>query len=50
VDGLGTSQPHDDNFYRQRGKQVAQEGYVRVSQQYLAPQLEEQQPALRGGC
>jgi uncharacterized peroxidase-related enzyme len=49
VDGLGTSQPRDEAFYRQRGRQVAREGYVRVSQQYLAPPaVIEDQPELRG--
>ena len=36
VDGLGTTQPADEAFYRERGKRVAQDGYVRVSEEYLA--------------
>jgi len=35
VDGLGTDQPVDPAFYRERGKRVAREGYVAVSQEYL---------------
>ena len=35
VDGLATQQPRDEAMYRERGKQVAQLGYVAVSQQYL---------------
>jgi uncharacterized peroxidase-related enzyme len=35
VDGLGTPQPDDEAFYRERGKLVAREGYVTVSKQYL---------------
>ena len=31
VDGLGTTQPADPAFYRERGKRVAREGYVSVS-------------------
>lgn len=38
VDGLGTDQPADPAFYRERGKRVAREGYVSVSEEYLAPQ------------
>jgi uncharacterized peroxidase-related enzyme len=37
VDGLGTNQPADPAFYRERGKRVAREGYVAVSQEYLSP-------------
>ena len=53
VDGLGTSQPRDDDFYRERGKQVAEQGYVKVSQEYLrasaaSVQAEVDEPALRG--
>jgi uncharacterized peroxidase-related enzyme len=48
VDGLGTSQPQDDNFYRVRGRQVAREGYVKVSQQYLAEASVEEPAELRG--
>jgi uncharacterized peroxidase-related enzyme len=36
VDGLGTQQPADPAFYRERGKHVAREGYVAVSEEYLA--------------
>jgi uncharacterized peroxidase-related enzyme len=36
VDGLGTDQPADPAFYRERGKRVAREGYVAVSEEYLA--------------
>jgi uncharacterized peroxidase-related enzyme len=36
VDGLATVQPEDEEMYRQRGKRVAREGYVSVSQEYLA--------------
>jgi len=35
VDGLGTIQPHDEALYRERGKQVAREGYISVSKTYL---------------
>jgi len=35
VDGLGTSQPADPAFYRERGKRVAREGYVEVSKEYV---------------
>ncbi len=35
VDGLGTTQPHDEAMYRERGKRVAREGYVSVSKEYL---------------
>jgi uncharacterized peroxidase-related enzyme len=38
VDGLGTEQPEDEAFYRERGKRVAREGYVKVSEEYLAGQ------------
>ena len=37
VDGLGTNQPADPAFYRERGKRVAREGYVSVSEEYLTP-------------
>lgn len=37
VDGLATNQPADPAFYRERGKRVAREGYVSVSEEYLAP-------------
>jgi uncharacterized peroxidase-related enzyme len=36
VDGLATNQPTDPAFYRERGKRVAREGYVAVSEEYLA--------------
>ncbi len=36
VDGLGTDQPADPAFYRERGKRVAREGYVAVSKEYLS--------------
>jgi hypothetical protein len=35
VDGLGTTQPRDEALYRERGKQVAREGYISVSKTYL---------------
>jgi len=36
VDGLGTWQPEDEAFYRERGPRVARDGYVKVSEEYLA--------------
>ncbi|KAA6455986.1 peroxidase-related enzyme [Acidobacteria bacterium AB60] len=36
VDGLGTYQPQDEAFYRERGPRVARDGYVKVSEEYLA--------------
>ena len=36
VDGLGTTQPADPAFYRERGKRVAREGYVSVSKEYVS--------------
>jgi uncharacterized peroxidase-related enzyme len=36
VDGLGTDQPEDEAFYRERGPRVARDGYVKVSEEYLA--------------
>jgi uncharacterized peroxidase-related enzyme len=36
VDGLGTEQPDDEALYRERGKRVARDGYVTVSNEYLA--------------
>ena len=36
VDGLGTYQPDDPAFYRERGVRVARDGYVAVSEEYLA--------------
>lgn len=38
VDGLGTTQPHDDAMYRERGKMVAREGYIAGSKSYLPPE------------
>ena len=35
VDGLGTTQPRDESMYRERGKQIAHEGYTQVSKSYL---------------
>lgn len=35
VDGLGTTQPHDEAMYRERGKMVARQGYVEGSKDYL---------------
>ncbi|MFZ0631993.1 MAG: peroxidase-related enzyme [Acidobacteriaceae bacterium] len=35
VDGLGTTQPHDEAMYRERGKMVARRGYVEGSKDYL---------------
>jgi hypothetical protein len=35
VDGLGTTQPRDEEMYRQRGKWIARDGYVEVSKEYL---------------
>jgi uncharacterized peroxidase-related enzyme len=36
VDGLGTYQPEDEEFYRERGPRVTRDGYVKVSEEYLA--------------
>lgn len=36
VDGLATVQPDDEALYRERGKRVARDGYVTVSEEYLA--------------
>ncbi len=36
VDGLGTDQPDDEALYRERGRRVARDGYVAVSEEYLA--------------
>lgn len=36
VDGLGTVQPDDEALYRERGRRVARDGYVFVSEEYLA--------------
>ena len=38
VDGLGTWAPSDAQWYRERGRKVAADGYVESSRQYL-PQL-----------
>ena len=35
VDGLGTTQPRDEATYRERGRQVARDGYISVSKTYL---------------
>jgi uncharacterized peroxidase-related enzyme len=35
VDGLATTQPHDQAMYRERGKVVAREGYIQGSKAYL---------------
>ncbi len=35
VDGLATVQPEDASFYRERGRRVARDGYVTVSEEYL---------------
>ena len=42
VDGLGTTQPHDEAMYRERGKIVARKGYVEGSKDYMPAQ-----PAVR---
>jgi uncharacterized peroxidase-related enzyme len=39
VDGLATTQPHDEAMYRERGKKVAQDGYVAVSKTYLPTEV-----------
>jgi uncharacterized peroxidase-related enzyme len=36
VDGLDTVQPDDEALYRERGRRVARDGYVAVSEEYLA--------------
>src|ERR1700758_2811055 len=36
VDGLATVQPDDAALYRERGRRVARDGYVAVSEEYLA--------------
>ncbi len=38
VDGLATTQPHDEAMYRERGKIVAREGYIQGSKAYLQPE------------
>ncbi len=35
VDGLGTVQPDDEALYRERGRNVARNGYVHTSEEYL---------------
>jgi len=40
VDGLGTVQPADPAFYRDRGARVARDGYAAVSEEYLATHAE----------
>jgi alkylhydroperoxidase/carboxymuconolactone decarboxylase family protein YurZ len=35
VDGLATTQPRDEEMYRERGKRVAREGYITVSKDYM---------------
>jgi uncharacterized peroxidase-related enzyme len=40
VDGLGTDQPDDEALYRVRGHRVARDGYVTVSEEYLASHAE----------
>ena len=40
VDGLGTDQPDDEALYRERGRRVARDGYVTVSEEYLATHQE----------
>ena len=40
VDGLGTEQPDDEALYRERGRRVARDGYVTVSEEYLASHAE----------
>ncbi len=35
VDGLGTDQPDDEALYRERGRNVARNGYVATSKEYL---------------
>jgi alkylhydroperoxidase family enzyme len=36
VDGLATEQPDNEALYRERGRRVARDGYVKVSEEYLA--------------
>jgi uncharacterized peroxidase-related enzyme len=40
VDGLGTWAPDDRQWYRDRGRKVAEQGYMAASKQYI-PQLSE---------
>jgi uncharacterized peroxidase-related enzyme len=39
VDGLGTTQPHDEALYRERGKDVARRGYLNISKTYLPAEI-----------
>jgi len=39
VDGLGTTQPRDEALYRERGKDVARQGYVSISKTYLPTEV-----------
>jgi uncharacterized peroxidase-related enzyme len=39
VDGLATTQPRDEEMYRERGKRVARDGYVSVSKEYLPAEI-----------
>jgi uncharacterized peroxidase-related enzyme len=48
VDGLATSVPADESLYRHRGRQVAREGYLPITQQPHEPVTVEDQPELRG--
>jgi uncharacterized peroxidase-related enzyme len=41
VDGLATIQPDDEALYRDRGRRVARDGYVTVSEEYLAEHAKE---------
>jgi uncharacterized peroxidase-related enzyme len=41
VDGLATVQPDDEELYRDRGRRVARDGYVSVSEEYLAQHAKE---------
>jgi uncharacterized peroxidase-related enzyme len=41
VDGLATVQPDDEALYRDRGSRVARDGYVTVSEEYLAEHAKE---------
>jgi uncharacterized peroxidase-related enzyme len=41
VDGLATVQPDDEALYRERGRRVARDGYVAVSEEYLASHAKE---------
>jgi uncharacterized peroxidase-related enzyme len=41
VDGLATIQPDDEALYRDRGRRVACDGYVAVSEEYLAEHAKE---------